>query len=167
MVKDKLPPVLDVCCGTKAFWFDKEDERAIFHDIRNERYNLKADKCHPARTLIVTPDVCGDFSKLQFESNTFALVVFDPPHMRRKEAKGAISKTYGVLNGDWREMLRKGFSECFRVLRSEGVLIFKWCEIEVPLREILSLTKEKPLFGHRSGRLNKTHWVAFIKGGKN
>jgi hypothetical protein len=32
------------------------------------------------------------------------------------------------------------------------------------LREILALTPEKPLYGHRSGRRERTHWVAFIKG---
>ena len=51
----------------------------------------------------------------------------------------------------------------FRVLRPEGTLIFKWCEYEVPVREVLALTPEKPLFGHQSGKLGKTHWIAFLK----
>ena len=25
------------------------------------------------------------------------------------------------------------------------------------------LTPEKPLFGHKTGKLSKTHWVAFLK----
>ena len=70
---------------------------------------------------------------------------------------------YGTLKGDWREELRRGFAECFRVLRTDGVLIFKWCEDEIPVSQILALTPERPLFGHRSGKQQKTHWVAFMK----
>lgn len=71
---------------------------------------------------------------------------------------------YGELDKDtWREDLRAGFAECFRVLKPEGVLIFKWSEFDIPLKEILALTPEKPLFGHRSGKQQKTHWVTFIK----
>ena len=29
--------------------------------------------------------------------------------------------------------------------------------------EILKLTEEKPLFGHRSGKQSATHWIAFMK----
>lgn len=60
-------------------------------------------------------------------------------------------------------MLRLGFAECFRVLKPEGTLIFKWNEIEVPLREILALTPVQPLYGHRTGKQAKTHWCAFLK----
>ena len=157
-----MPLVLDVCCGTRAFWFDKTDRRVIFHDNRNEECPIKPDRGHPKRNLIVRPDVVGDFTDLQFPANTFALVVFDPPHATFG-LSSVMAKTYGTLVGDWREMLRKGFAECFRVLRSEGVLIFKWCEWQVPVREILALTPEKPLFGHISGKRAQTHWIAFLK----
>jgi SAM-dependent methyltransferase len=60
-------------------------------------------------------------------------------------------------------MLRGGFSECFRVLKPGGTLIFKWAETEIPLAEVLALTEHQPLYGHRSGKAAKTHWVAFIK----
>ena len=69
----------------------------------------------------------------------------------------------GTLAGDWTEMLRAGFAECFRVLRPEGTLIFKWCADEIPVSRILALTPERPLFGHKSGKNSKTHWVAFLK----
>jgi SAM-dependent methyltransferase len=70
---------------------------------------------------------------------------------------------YGKLIGDWRDTLREGFAECFRVLRPGGTLIFKWCEYDVPVAEVLALTPEKPLYGHRSGKQSKTHWIAFLK----
>ena len=34
-------------------------------------------------------------------------------------------------------MLRKGFAECFRVLKPHGTLIFKWAESEYSLREVV------------------------------
>ena len=162
----KYPPVLDACCGTKAFWFDKDDSRAVFHDRRNEECPIKPDAGHPARNLIVRPDVVGDFTDMQFPSDTFALVVFDPPHAAFGNSS-VMAKTYGTLRGvDWRDMLRCGFAECFRVLRPEGILVFKWCEWEIPVRDVLALTPEKPLFGHISGRRAQTHWIAFLKRGK-
>jgi hypothetical protein len=45
----------------------------------------------------------------------------------------------------------------------EGVLIFKWNETQVTVSELLALTDEKPLFGHKSGKREKTHWITFMK----
>lgn len=80
-----------------------------------------------------------------------------------KEAKGLLTKKYGHLTGNWREELRKGFAECFRVLKPQGTLIFKWAESDHPVSEVLALTPEKPLFGHKSGKKSATHWIAFMK----
>jgi SAM-dependent methyltransferase len=155
--------ILDACCGTRAFWFDKNDKRVLFHDKRSEECPIKPDASHPARNLVVSPDVVGDFTDLQFPNNTFALVVFDPPHATFGKSS-VMAKTYGTLGGtDWRDMLQRGFSECFRVLHQGGILIFKWCEWEIPVREVLALTSEKPLFGHISGKRAQTHWICFMK----
>jgi len=35
-----LPPVLDACCGSRMFWFDRQDSRAVFVDKRRERHTL-------------------------------------------------------------------------------------------------------------------------------
>jgi len=157
-----FPPVLDACCGPRGFWFDSKDGRALFVDRRRETHRFN----HPSgnRVDTINPDVLADFTDLPFPDSTFALVVLDPPHITGSEAwKGRICKRYGVLTGDWREMLRCGFEECFRVLKPHGTLIFKWNECRIPVGEILALTPEKPLFGHRSGKTMQTHWVAFLK----
>jgi len=71
---------------------------------------------------------------------------------------------YGWLPAHgWQDILRKGFAECFRVLQSGGVLIFKWNETDIKLSEILKLTEQKPVFGHISGKRANTHWVCFMK----
>lgn len=158
------PPVLDVCCGSKMFWFDREDERALFVDNRRERHTLKDRSSKGgSRELVISPDLQADFTALPFESERFSLVVFDPPHLARAGASGWMAKKYGRLSGDWREDLRRGFAECFRVLKEHGVLIFKWCEEEIPVSQILALTPVKPLFGNRCGKTAKTHWITFIK----
>ena len=156
--------ILDVCCGSRMFWFNKADARAIYVDNRQETHII--DKGTPGtvgrKPIVVDPDIQADFTDLPFPDNTFRLVVFDPPHIKREQAKGILTKKYGCLKGDWRRMLRGGFAECFRVLMPGGVLIFKWAESDVIVAEILKLTPVSPLFGHRSGKAATTHWVTFI-----
>ena len=48
-----------------------------------------------------------------------------------------------------------------------GVLIFKWNETDIKVSEILKLTNEKPIFGHKSGKRSNTHWICFMKGADN
>ena len=157
-------PVLDVCCGSKMFWFDRNDTRTVFVDKRCESHVL-TDKSSSGgtRTLTVSPDIVADFKDLPFTDGSFSLVVFDPPHFERNGASGWVGLKYGTLKGDWREELRRGFLECFRVLKPCGVLVFKWCEDEIPVSQILALTPQKPLFGNRCGKQAKTHWIVFMK----
>ncbi|MBT0665736.1 SAM-dependent methyltransferase [Geobacter pelophilus] len=146
------------------FWFDRQNPDAIFVDKRRETHVLPdVSSAGGSRTLVVDPDMVADFTALPFGDNRFALVVFDPPHLIRNGRKGWLAKKYGKLEGDWREELRQGFAECFRVLRPEGTLIFKWNEHEVPVAQILALTPEQPLFGNRCGKTAKSHWLVFLK----
>lgn len=159
-----LPPVLDACCGSRMFWFDKDDERAVFVDRRQESHTLKDSSSKGgSRELVIDPDHIADFTNLPFPAQSFHLVVFDPPHFQRNGATGWLGLKYGTLEGDWKTMLAQGFVECFRVLKPNGVLIFKWCADEVPVSQILALTPEKPLFGHKSGKQQQTHWITFMK----
>ena len=49
------------------------------------------------------------------------------------------------------------------MLEPHGILIFKWNEIQIKVAEILALTDQKPLFGHKSGKRADTHWITFMK----
>jgi tRNA1(Val) A37 N6-methylase TrmN6 len=156
--------VLDVCCGPKGMWFDKQDERALYLDKRNKDYKIEPNAAYPNGTTIkIRPDIVGDFTDIKQPDNSFWHIVFDPPHIPQDKITAVITKQYGNLTGEWRGMLKKGFEECFRVLKPNGTLIFKWNECRIPLKEILKLTDKKPLYGHKSGKAMKTHWVAFIK----
>lgn len=159
------PLVLDATAGSRMFWLNRSDPRALYADKRYERH-LLPDSSHQAdgqRLLVVEPDLQCDFTALPFANDSFALVVFDPPHLVRCGKRSWLGKKYGKLEGPWQDDLRLGFAECFRVLRPLGTLIFKWNECQVPLSQILPLTPEKPLIGQRGGRTGKTHWLVFLK----
>jgi len=161
---DARPPVLDACCGSRMFWFDHSDRRAIFVDKRRERHTLPdVSSTGGSRELVIDPDVQADFTMLPFPDSSFAHIIFDPPHRTRNGAKSWMGLKYGTLGDDWPEMLRRGFAECFRVLRPEGTLVFKWCEVHIPVSRILELTPERPLYGHKSGKNGQTHWIVFMK----
>lgn len=157
--------VLDACCGTRMMWFDKDNPLVLFGDIRRETI-VVTDRSHHAdgkRLLRIEPDFQLDFRALPFSDGLFRLVAFDPPHLVRAGPRSWLAAKYGKLSDDWRDDLRAGFTECFRVLAPEGVLIFKWNEDQVRLKEVLALTPYKPLFGQVSGRAGMTHWLVFMK----
>jgi len=174
-----IPLILDACCGGKMFYFDKHDSRVLFQDIREVETTL----CD-GRHFEVKPDVVADFTNMPYADDSFSMVVFDPPHLLRNVGKSKFADLYGSLNPkakptgyqhikygslpnmDWKELLTKGFAECFRVLSPGGFLIFKWNETDIKVSEILKLTPQKPIFGHISGKRANTHWICFMKGGK-
>ena len=143
------------------FWFDKHNPLTLFVDKRSE--TLTAKDRGKTRVIEIKPDVIADFTNLPFENDRFKLIVFDPPHLTWAGETSWMALKYGRLQGEWKEMLKAGFSECFRVLDKDGVLIFKWSEVNIPLREILPLSPYQPLFGNRSGKHNNTHWLCFMK----
>lgn len=150
--------VLDPCSGSRMMWFEKNHSDAIFGDKRHEQHIL----CD-GRTLRIEPDMLMDFTALPFPDESFKLVAFDPPHLKHAGEKSWLRAKYGVLGSDWQEELRKGFSECFRVLDRDGVLVFKWAEDQVKIKDVLALTPVQPLFGHPTGRKGLTHWYVFMK----
>lgn len=155
--------ILDVCCGNRMFWFDKQHPNTLYVDNRVMQPFIVGEGRN-ARTRSCLPDEVMDFRNLDLPDDHFSLVVFDPPHFNSLGENSYTAKTYGRLNPDtWQEDLRKGFSECFRVLKPQGVLVFKWNEYDIPVKDVLALTDIKPLFGHISGKAQKTHWICFMK----
>lgn len=158
--KDKK--ILDVTCGAKTIWFTKNHPAAIYCDKRREDYhNLwkNAGNC----SLSIDPDVLCDFTDLPFPDNSFPLVIFDPPHLTGAKDTSWLVKKYGKLDDTWPEMLHDGFQECMRVLKPDGVLIFKWSEYDIPADKVWKAIGQRPLFGHRSGKQSGTFWGCFMK----
>ena len=147
--------ILDACCGSRMFWFNKHNKNVVYMDNRE----LEDTLCD-GRKLEVKPDIIGDFRDIPYEDKTFKLVVFDPPHLVKVGENSWLAKKYGRLSDTWREDIKQGFNECMRVLDDYGVLIFKWNEEQVPLREVLKAISVEPLFGNKR---SKTHWLVFMK----
>lgn len=112
----------------------------------------------------VNPDTIADFKNLPFGDESFYLVVFDPPHLKSagKESSYMAIK-YGILPEDWQKEIHDGFWECMRILKPNGILIFKWNETQITVTEIRKAIGADPLFGHISGKRSNTHWLCFMK----
>lgn len=164
-----MQKILDVTCGSRGIWFQKNEKHTTYCDIRKEEWegdfgtvlNKKGEKRH--RHLVIDPDIICSFTDLPFDDCTFNLVVFDPPHIPDLSENAWMRKSYGSLDGDWKPMIRQGFRECMRVLVEGGVLIFKWSDVSISTRDIIKVIGQEPLFGHRSGKKMNTHWMCFMK----
>lgn len=158
-----LPPVLDVTCGGRMMWFDKHNPACLYLDNREAIYSKRWGSNKAERHILVQPDMLCDFTSLPYENESFYLVVMDPPHLKNVGENSWTKKAYGSLSDDWKETIRKGVSECMRVLKPYGTLIFKWSEVQIPTAEVIKAIGQEPLFGHRSGRKMNTHWMTFMK----
>lgn len=154
-----MKQILDACCGSRMFWFDKQNPNVEFCDNRTVEYH----EYYPGRYIEIKPDTICDFTALPFEDKTFKLVVFDPPHLIQAGETSWLVMKYGKLPKDWPIMIHDGFWECMRVLDDYGTLIFKWSEVQITVSEVLKAIQAEPLFGHRSGKNMNTHWMAFMK----
>nr|WP_308743231.1 methyltransferase domain-containing protein [uncultured Anaerocolumna sp.] len=153
-MSDKV--ILDACCGSRMFWFNKQHPNAVYMDNRE----LEDALCD-GRNLIVKPDIIADFRNIPYKDNSFKLVVFDPPHLIKAGDNSWLAKKYGKLNESWPTDLKQGFDECMRVLEPGGTLIFKWNEEQIKLKQVLNAIGQQPLFGDKR---SKTHWLVFMKG---
>ena len=151
-----MKKILDVCCGSRMFHFDKQNDNVLFMDNRVEYEELES-----GHLINVNPEVVADFRNIPYPDNSFYHVVFDPPHLLRAGPKSWLAKKYGKLNPEtWQEDIGKGFNECVRVLKQNGTLVFKWNEDQVSLKDVLATTELKPIYGNKRA---KTHWLVFIK----
>ena len=133
--------IIDVCCGSRMFWLDKEDPDVEFCDKRE---------------LSVAKRFGQKFNAVRH--------IEIHPNLLKAGEKSWLAMKYGTLDDNWPKMLHDGFWECMRVLKPNGTLIFKWSEVQIPLKDVLKAINAKPLFGNRSGKHMNTHWLCFMKG---
>ncbi len=148
--------ILDMCCGGRMFWWDKENPLCTFIDKREFE-----GKCCDGRNLKVKPDIVVDFTKLPFQDDTYDLIVFDPPHLKRVWAKSWLAQKYWKLEKSWPVDLKKWFNEAIRVLKPTGTLIFKWNEYQIKVQEIIRIFGVDPLFWNRTSK--NTIWLVYKK----
>ena len=153
-----MKKILDACCGSRMFWFNRQHPDVLYIDNRR----LDTTLCD-GRSLKVEPDEIVDFRKMPYMDNTFKMVVFDPPHLRKLGKKSWMAQKYGVLSESWEEDIQKGFSECWRVLDKNGTLIFKWNTRDIKIKELIKVIEHEPLFGHTTKSGGETIWMCFMK----
>lgn len=153
--------VIDVCCGSRMFYFDKNTSEVLFQDIRKEEHELS-----DGRELIINPDYVGDFRKMDFKDESFYLVIFDPPHLIKLGSTSWLAKKYGKLLPTWETDIKAGFDECMRILKPNGTLIFKWNQRDIKIKKLLEVIGKKPLFGHTTQAGGETIWMCFFKQSK-
>lgn len=150
------PIILDACCGSRMFHYNKENPNVIFMDNRC----LEETLCD-GRKLKINPDIFADFRSMPFEDSSFSLVIFDPPHLLKVGESSWLCKKYGKLSETWPADIKKGFDECMRVLKPHGTLIFKWATRDITLKQILEVVKTQPIIFHKN---NNTFFLVFMKG---
>mgnify|MGYP000140499324 CR=1 FL=1 len=111
-------------------------------------------------TQWIKPDVNKNVRDRPYPDKSFKVVIFEPPHLIHAGTGSWLANKYGILQADWPEYLKQGFSECMRVMEPDGLLIFKWNEDQIKLSEVLRVFDKKPLLGDQRG---KTRWLVFIK----
>ena len=150
-----MKKVLDACCGSRMFYYNRQNKNVLFMDKRE----LSTHLCD-GRELVIKPDIIADFTAMPFQDEQFNLVVFDPPHLEKVGDKSWLALKYGKLTGDWKKELKDGFNECWRVLRSGGTLLFKWNETDTKVSEMIKLFEKEPLLYNRR---DKTIWIVYYK----
>ena len=162
LLKEKF--VLDACCGPRFMWFDKKHPNTLYIDNRREKKGF----IEARPNCEISPDMIADFRDLPFPEKSFKLIVWDPPHIFRKNfhPKHDITKKYGIMNKEtWKEDYSKGFRELWRVLDDYGILIFKFNTNNVLFSTVLKLFPVRPLFGNRvsNNKNSSTKWFTFMK----
>lgn len=153
----ETPQILDACCGGRMWWWDKDHPLAVYMDRRVRPAGFRERQPNWA----CEPDVVGDFRAMPFEDGAFHLVLFDPPHVvQHTEETSEITRAYGQLKpGEEQDDLRRGFAECWRVLKPGGTLVFKWAG---PLRRVETWFPTTPIVGTRRTQDNPK-WLVFYK----
>ncbi len=91
-------PILDVTCGSRSIWFNKRHPKALFCDKR--KTSLTGVWKSSDQSLEIEPDIQCDFTDLPFTDNSFALVVFDPPHLTGAKETSWLVKKYGKAGSE-------------------------------------------------------------------
>lgn len=161
--KNKL--ILDATCGTRGIWFQKNEPHTLYCDERRVHYESDYGTNKSHRVIDVQPDMEIDFTNMPFADNSFSLVIIDPPHLVGLNDSAWLKKQYCgyATKEEALEQVGKAVRECMRVLKPNGVLVFKWSELRISTREVIDAIGAEPLFGHRSGKKMNTHWMCFMK----
>lgn len=119
--------ILDVCCSAEKMYHGHQNNldknEFITMDIRHGDFSYTIQGA--TTPVIVKPVVLGTMQHLPFKSNTFDIIVCDPPHMDCG-LTGFMSKAWGSWNQrDTIDVMKLANHEFARCLKKNGTLVLK------------------------------------------
>ena len=150
---------LDATCGLRSIWQEKHNKDTTYIDIRPE----------------VRPDFVCDATRTPFHNQAFDMILFDPPHRKfspyiKSLGKRSMAFRYGSqTTAERNDFVRAAFIEFSRILKDDGVVLFKWNDCGTPITKILPLCVGwVVMFGQNFARANHqngtgTTWVCLRK----
>ena len=149
--------IFDPCCGSRMFYFNKNNPFVHFNDIRS----IETELCD-GRKLIVNPDTNFDARHLPFAKEYFNLIIFDPPHLVNVGSKSWLAQKYGKLDKQTaKDDIKQMQIELSRILSVGGTIIYKWNERDFLLKDMMFWPDNIiPIMRHTK---DKTHFVVLYK----
>jgi len=144
--------IIDFTAANRHIWKKKDDDRILFIDIEPE--------------LQIRPDIIVDNTNTDFPDGKFKVGFYDPPHswgaksgiytLKNHEESKAYWKKYDrpqfvrptpgyygldkyKTKQDLLNHIGKAQHEFYRVIEDRGMLWLKWCEVKIPLEQILDI----------------------------
>lgn len=173
--------ILDATAAYRSMYKNKQCSSIIYIDVE--------------RALLTKPTIFCDNTKTPFEDATFDSIFYDPPHgfgekqfdhlnqMSGDVAAAAkhlpfVSTYYGWDKYSNQQSLIvhvfKAQREFHRILKNDGLLWFKWCEVKISLHRVLLLFEDWDVLMHinvadptKTWGKSKSYWIVLTKKKKN
>jgi len=138
--------ILDATAGNRSMWTHKNSKNIIYIDIEKQLWNK--------------PTIYADCTQTPFKDKTFNAIFFDPPHDWGAEpfdfemGKFLKSRQWGKTYPfqftyyGWDKyktkqelivFIYKAQKEFYRILKDDGLLLVKWCEVKIPKNRFLAI----------------------------
>ena len=154
--------ILDATCGLKQMWFQKDAKDVVYLDRRHNKIEYNGEF-----KGTINPNIIADNRFLPFKNECFDMVLFDPPHFITNSI-GLYETIFSFYKPiTWVAEMSDSIKECFRVLKINGFLVFKWGEKYKTLKIVLNMFPKEPLFGVKNipafQKIRGTWWIVFRK----
>lgn len=141
--------ILDATAANRTIWLKKDNEYTIYIDMEKQ--------------LKYKPTIFADNTNTPFLDKSFDTIFYDPPHdygappfnhtleSNRENAEFIKKHPFCLTYYGWdkyknqQELLihiYKAQKEFHRILKNDGLLWFKWCEVKMTLNRILKLFED-------------------------
>jgi len=169
--------ILDATAGNRTMWKHKTSDSIIYIDLE--------------RKLKHKPTIFADNTNTPFLSSSFDTIFFDPPHdygrddsdilgmsrIQKKYAKKTEKRLHSYYG--WKyvptrvemiKLLYNAQKEFHRILKNDGLLWLKWCELKFTIDRVLAIFHEwtellrVPVTStsHTMGQA-QTYWICLTK----